>query len=140
MSVKGEIGKVLAGSVARTSKNLVKEMIQLPSLNMRYNLVNRADRAMLNGVHKALSMPSNLIGEAKNIAYEARKNKNLNDINYNNNNSYNLNNMLQQSQIQSHAPLYHQSNYSDDIGLAERYASLEIASNARRNLYNNFKR
>ncbi|EGT5045140.1 hypothetical protein DAF96_18615 [Clostridioides difficile] len=139
MGVKSEIGKIIATGAMRTGKHLVKEMVQLPSLNFRYNLVNRADKMMLNGVHKALSMPANLIGEGKNIMYEARKNKGHEDINYNNTTQYNLNEMLKYSQIQSHEPLY-KSNSINDIGLAEQFASLEIASNARRNLYNNFKR
>lgn len=139
MSVKSEITKTLIGSASRVSKNLVREMVQLPSLNVRYNLVNRMDKTIMTGVHKALSAPSNLIGEAKNIAYEARKNKNLNDINYNNNNSYNLNKMLQDAKIYSHTNLYKSSDIND-INLAQTYSNLELASNARRNLYNNFKR
>ncbi|MFB5839193.1 hypothetical protein ACE5NI_18375 [Clostridioides difficile] len=139
MSIKGEIGKVLAGSASRVGTKLVKEMIQLPSLNFRYDLVNRADRAMLNTVHHVLSAPANLIGESKNIMYEARKNKGHEDINYNNNNSYNLNQMLQDAHVYSHTNLYNQSNLND-INLAQTYSSLELASNARRNLNNNFKR
>ena len=139
MSIKTEVGKVLAGSVARTSKYLIKEMIQLPSLNYRYNLIDKVDRTMLNGVHKAMSMPSNLIGEGKQVLYEARKNKFNEDINYTNTTQYNLNEMLQESAIQSHAPLYKNTS-NIDINLAQTYSSLELASNARRNLNNNFKR
>lgn len=139
MSVKSEITKTLLGSASRVSKNLVKEMIQLPSLNMRYNLVNRMDTAILSGVHKALNAPASIAGEAKNIAYEARKNKTNEDINYNNTMQYNLDEMLKYSQIQSHEPLYKNNNYND-IGLAEQFSSMELASNARRNLNNNFKR
>lgn len=139
MSIKTEATKVLTGSLLRAGRNLAREMVQLPSLNVRYNLVNRMDKTIMTGVHKALSAPANLINESKEIAYEARKNKNTEDINFNNNNSYNLNQMLQQSHVQSHTPLYKSNNYND-IGLAERYASMELSSNARRNLYNNFKR
>ncbi|MCC0693882.1 hypothetical protein [Clostridioides sp. ZZV14-6387] len=140
MSVKTELGKILTGSLARTGRNLVREMVQLPSLNFRYDLINKMDKAMLNGVHKALSTPANLIGEGKQVLYEARKNRFNEDINYTNTTQYDLNKMLQESQIQSHIPLYKQPYQTSNIGLAEQFASLELASNARRNIRNNFKR
>lgn len=138
MSIKSEATKILTSSIARTSKHLVKEMVQLPSLNFRYNLVNKADKMMINGVHRALSMPANLIGEGKNIMYEARKNKNLEDVNYNNTMQYNINQMLQDAKVYSQTNLYKHNNI--DTNLAQTYSALEIASNARRNIYNNFKR
>ncbi|HFL3547248.1 TPA: hypothetical protein ACG3PB_003807 [Clostridioides difficile] len=139
MSIKKEATKLLIGSASRVGTKLARQMVQLPSLNFRYNLIDKADRAMLNGVHKVLSAPSNLLGEAKETLYEARRNKNQEDINLNNSMQYNLNQMLQESQIQSHEPLYKPTK-TIDIGLAEQMASLELASKARRNLNNNFKR
>ncbi|HBF1288378.1 TPA: hypothetical protein KNR75_003789 [Clostridioides difficile] len=140
MSIKSEATKVLAGSLIRTGKHLAREMVQLPSLNFRYNLVNKADKMMISGVHRALSMPANLAIEAKETMYEARKNKSGEDINFNNTTPYNLNEMLKYSQIQSHEPLYKSNNNYNDINLAQTYASMELASRARRNLNNNFKR
>ncbi|HFL2516064.1 TPA: hypothetical protein ACG3IS_003743 [Clostridioides difficile] len=139
MGVKSEIGKIIATGAMRTGRNLVREMVQLPSLNVRYNLVNRMDKTIMTGVHKALSAPANLAGEAKNIAYEARKNKSNEDINYNNAVQYNISQMLQESTIQSHEPLYRPSNNINPY-LAEQFASMELASKARRNLNNNFNR
>ncbi|NJI82709.1 hypothetical protein GSQ54_20060 [Clostridioides difficile] len=140
MSVKSEITKTLLSSASRVSKHLVKEMIQLPNLNMRYNLVNRIDTTLLNTAHKALSAPANIISEGKNIMYEARKNKSNEDINYNNTTQYNnMNQMLQDSYLYSHTNLYKHSNIND-LNLAETYSNMELASNARRNIRNNFKR
>ncbi|HFL3608671.1 TPA: hypothetical protein ACILPC_003647 [Clostridioides difficile] len=139
MSIKSEITKSLISSATRVGTKLVREMVQLPSLNVRYNLVNRMDKTIMTGVHKALSAPANLAGEAKNIAYEARKNKSNEDINYNKAVQYNISQMLQESTIQSHEPLYRPSNNINPY-LAEQFSSMELASNARRNLYNNFKR
>ncbi|HFL2500831.1 TPA: hypothetical protein ACG3JX_003841 [Clostridioides difficile] len=139
MSIKSEITKSLIGSATRVGTKLAREMVQLPSLNFRYNLVDKADKMLINGVYKALSAPANLINESKEIAYEARKNKSLDDVNFNNNNSYNLNQMLQQSVVQSHAPLYSNSSNINPY-IAEQMASLELASRNRRNIYNNFKK
>ncbi|HFL2493155.1 TPA: hypothetical protein ACG3HD_003667 [Clostridioides difficile] len=139
MSIKKEATKLLIGSVGRVGTKLAREMVQLPSLNFRYDLINKMDKAMLNGVHKALSTPANLVGQARETLYQAHRNKNQEDINFNNNNSYNLNQMLQDAHVYSHTNLYNQSNLND-INLAQTYSSLEIASRSRRNLYNNFKR
>ncbi|MFY0938071.1 hypothetical protein Q3309_18755 [Clostridioides difficile] len=139
MSIKKEATKILGAGIAKAGKRVAHDMVQLPILNWHYGLVNKVSNVAYNGVHKVLSTPANLVGQARETLYQAHRNKNQEDINFNNNNSYNLNQMLQDAQIYSNAPLY-KSTQNIDINLAQTYANMELASRARRNLYNNFKR
>lgn len=131
MSVKSEIGKILTAGATKAMKN----MISLPAVNWEYSLVNKTNNLVASGLYKALQTPAYIKNEAVEAIYEARKNKNGEDISYNNTSPYSLNKMLQESQIQSHTPLYQPRYNPNNSNIAEQMAQLENISRANRNLH-----
>lgn len=125
MNIKNEAMKLIGAG----AKKAVKDMVQLPAINLHYNLVGKTSNIISSGLYKALSAPYNLKNEAVQGLYEVRRNKSNEDISYNNTTPYNLNQMLEESQIQSNTHLY-QARTENNIRLAETYANT-----ARRNLH-----
>lgn len=131
MNIKNEAFKLIGVGATKAVKKVTRDMVQLPALNMHYNLVNKVSNTLTTGLYKALSAPYDLKNEATEALYEARRNKSIEDIGYNNTTPYNLQQMLQESQIQSNTHLYKQID-RNNIGLAEQFARIEQAN---RNLH-----
>ncbi|MDN9859897.1 hypothetical protein KLM65_18365 [Clostridioides difficile] len=130
MNIKNEAFKLIGAGAKKAVKKVGRDMVQLPALNWHYQLVNNTSNIISSGLHKALSTPANLKNEATEAIYEARKNKNVEDISYNNTTPYSINQMLEDAQVQSNTHLYQARANSNNI--AEQFAKIEQAN---RNLH-----